>query len=130
MTKTQLREQARQRHEQAQREKQYAIIMVENERGWGFVRDVVPQTIIDLVPVINLHSYSCLAYAIDRASADEWAARIAKQQQVQVTVIPVEERWDALRYSRNLVVMAQRYAPAHLVQQIQERNTQRLLVAA
>ncbi len=118
MTKTQLREQARQRHEQLQREKQYAIILVESDRGWGFVRDLVPQTIIDLVPAINLERYSCLAYAIDRPSANQWAARISEQQQVRVTIIPVEERWDALRYSRNLVPMAQRYAPAHLVQQI------------
>ncbi len=108
-TKTEIREQAQRAHEARMNAKQFAIIKVESERGWGFVVDVTPQAIIHLTPAVDLSVYSCLAYAFDREAVSHWAARIERDSGVKTTIIPVDERWDALKHSRNLVPMAQRY---------------------
>lgn len=115
-TKTELREQARQAYEARQREKQYAIIKIENERGWGFVQSVTPQIIAYLVPdfhyaegeSIHTVNYSCVAYAFDLESVAHWAERVASGGD-KATIIPVTERWDDIRYSYNQISSAQRY---------------------
>ena len=67
LTKTEIREAAHAAYEARQREKRYAILKIENERGWGFVSDATPQLIAYLVPdfhyaegeSIHTVNYSC-----------------------------------------------------------------------
>lgn len=110
-TKTEIREQARRDYEARQRAKSYAILKIENERGWGFVSDCVPQIIKYLVPNFDVFSsnYSCEALAFDTESVEHWADRV-RATGCTVTVIPVAEKWDDIRYNYGKVPMAQRYA--------------------